>query len=185
MSSPADAFHEARERHESAGEHSPRWVPLAAAILAVLAAIAGFLGNLRSTAALFEKNEAAVATTHAADAWNEYEARSIKQNVYNAALLQAGAGDSATIRSRAAHEREAAGPAMAKAKAFEEEATRHNERSERLLQGHEILEVGVTLFEIAIVLVSITALVGSRLLLPVSLVAAGIGVVFTLVGALR
>ena len=71
---------------------------------------------------------------------------------------------------------------MKKAQGFEEEAARHNERSEKLLQQHETVEVAATLFEVAIVLVSITALVGSRLL-PISAgVAAVLGVVFFVVG---
>jgi hypothetical protein len=71
---------------------------------------------------------------------------------------------------------------MEKAKGFEEEAARHNEHSERLLKQHETIEVAATLFEVAIVLVSITALVGSRLL-PISAgIAAVLGIGFFAAG---
>ena len=72
-----------------------------------------------------------------------------------------------------------------KAKAFEDEAAHRNEQSERLLGQHETIEVGATLFEVAIVLVSITVLVGSRLLPFAGATAAVLGIVFFLLGLTR
>lgn len=183
MSSPSEAFREAHERHEAA-EHGQRWVPLAAAILAVLAAVSGFLGNLRSTEALVAKNDAIVAITRASDTYNEYESRSIKQHIYEAAIAAGRGGDVGKLHAVAAHEGEAKGPVLEKARRYDEDAARQNERSERLLHAHEILEIATTLFEIAIVLVSVTALVGSRLLPIVSLGAAAIGISVLITGAL-
>ena len=74
---------------------------------------------------------------------------------------------------------------MKKARGLEDEAVQHNEHSERLLKQHETIEVGTTLFEVAIVLVSITVLVGSRLLPFVSATAAVLGVVFFALGLTR
>ena len=68
------------------------------------------------------------------------------------------------------------------AHAFEADARRWSERSEQLLRQHETIEVGSTLFEVAIVLVSITALVGSRLLPITAGVAAILGMVFVVAG---
>jgi hypothetical protein len=185
MTSPADAFSDARERYEAAGERSPGWVPIAAAVLAVLTAISGFLANIRATNAIFAKNEAIVATTHAADTWNEYEARSIKQHIYEAASVTAASGNVARLRAVADHERTAARPVMEKARSYEEEAERDNARSERLLGSHEILEVSTTLFEVSIVLVSITALLGSQILPVVAAVASAAGLVILGVGLVR
>lgn len=184
MNSPSDAFREAHERHEAATEGGLRWVPLAAAVLAVLAAIGGFLANQRSTQALVAKNDAIVAVTRASDTYNEYESRSIKQHIYEAAIVAGRGGNVAKLHAVAAHESAAKGPVLEKARGYDEDAVRQNERSERLLHAHEILEIATTLFEIAIVLVSITALVGSRLLPIVSGGAAAIGVAVLIVGAL-
>ena len=184
MSSPSEAFREAHERHEAAVEHGLRWVPLAAAVLAVLAAISGFLGNLRSTQALVAKNDAIVAVTRASDTYNEYESRSIKQHIYEAAIAAGRGGDVAKLRAIAAHESQGKVPVLAKARGYDDEAARQNERSERLLHAHEILEIATTLFEISIVLVSVTALVGSRLLPVVSVGAAAIGIAVLIAGAL-
>ena len=57
----AKAFEEAHERHEH-GHEGASWVPLRGGARG-LAAVSGYLGNLRSTQALVEKNDAIVATT--------------------------------------------------------------------------------------------------------------------------
>ncbi|HEV3088407.1 MAG TPA: DUF4337 family protein [Candidatus Elarobacter sp.] len=181
--SAAKSFEEAHERHEH-GREGPRWVPIAAATLAVLAAIAGYFGNLRSTQALVEKNDAIVATTHASDTWSQYQAGRIKYYVATTALDQGvnAGGSIENLKKTAASETAKGPPLMEKAKGFEEEAARHNEHSERLLKQHETIEVAATLFEVAIVLVSITALVGSRLL-PISAgIAAVLGIGFFVAG---
>ena len=179
----AKSFEEAHERHEH-GHEGPRWVPIAAATLAVLAAIAGYFGNLRSTQALVEKNDAIVSTTKASDTWNQYQAGRVKYYVATTALAQGvnAGGNAAALKQTAASEKAKGPPLVEKAQAFEEEAARHNEHSERLLTQHETIEVATTLFEVAIVLVSITALVGSRLL-PISAgVAAVLGLGFFVAG---
>ncbi|HYW52404.1 MAG TPA: DUF4337 family protein [Dongiaceae bacterium] len=184
--SAAKSFEEAQERHEH-GHSGPRWVPIAAAVLAVLAAIASYFGNLRSTQALVEKNDAIVATAHASDTWSQYQAGRVKYYVATTAIAQGvSAGGDAKALDETAKKEEAKGPPlMEKAKGFEEESTRHNERSERLLRQHETIEVGATLFEVAIVLVSITALVGSRVLPITAGVAAVLGMAFFLFGLSR
>ncbi len=185
MSSPSEQFHEAHERHAAAGEHGPRWVPLAAAILAVLAALSGFVSNLRSTGALVAKNDAIIATAHASDTYSQYQAGRIKYYVYQAALDGGAARDTAKLGATAAAEKRKGPPLLAKARDFENEAERDDARSERLLGAHEIIEVATTLFEVSIVLVSITALVGSRLLPVAAGIASALGVAIFVVGVLR
>ena len=181
----AKSFEEAKERHEHHG--GPSWVPLAAAVLAVLAAISGYFGNLRSTQALVEKNDAIVATTHASDTWSQYQSERVKYYIATTAIDQGvnANGNAENLRQLADIEKKKAPPLMTQARAYEEEAKHHNERSERLLQQHETIEVGSTLFEVAIVLVSITALVGSRVLPYTAGGAAVLGMVFFLIGLTR
>jgi len=178
------SFEEAQERHEHAGHGGSRWVPIAAA---VLAAIAGYFGNLRSTQALFAKNEAIVATTHASDTYAQYQAGRIKYYIAQTALDQgvSATGNAKNLSAVVKGEKAKGPPLLEKAKQFEEEAAHQNELSERLLSQHETIEVGATLFEVAIVLVSITALVGSRLLPAVAGIAALLGMGFFIVGLTR
>lgn len=184
MSDPAKVFEEAHERHEAAGEHGPRWVPLAAAILAVLAAVSGFVSNLRATGALISKNDSIVATARASDTYNEYQAGRIKYYVYQAAIDADRGGNVAKLRGIADRQANKGAPLLAKARGYDEKALHENERSEHLLFSHEVLEVATTLFEVSIVLVSITALVGSRLLPIVAGTASVIGVIIFVIGAL-
>jgi hypothetical protein len=182
----ATSFEEAHDRHEH-GHEGPRWVPIAAATLAVLAAVAGYFGNLRSTQALIAKNDAIVATTHASDTFSQYQSGRIKFYLAQTALDQGvnAGGDRAKLQSTAEHEAAKGPPLLKKAKAFEDDAARQNERSGRLLGQHETIEVATTLFEVAIVLVSITALVGSRLLPITAGIAALLGIGFFVVGLTR
>jgi hypothetical protein len=143
------------------------------------------LSNIRATHAIVAKNDAIVATTRAADAWNEYDSRSIRQHIYEAAIVTAPASQTAHLRGLVAHEKAAAAPTLQKARGLEEEAERYNARSERLLGAHETLEIATTHFEISIVLVTMTALVGGRLLPLVAGIASTIGIVILIVGILH
>lgn len=184
---------EANERHEHAvGGHggavkSPhaRLVPIAAALLAVIAAIASLLANKSATEALQLKNEAILLRTEASDTYNFYESRSIKEHVYRAAA-EANPALSGSARAKlvdvATHERIEKGPLLEKARAQEENAKKASERSERASRAHEILEGGVTLFEVAIAVVSISALTSSTFLIYFGAFAAAGGLALTIYG---
>jgi hypothetical protein len=181
--SAVKTFEEAHERHEH-GHEGPRWIPVVAATLAVLAAVSGFLSNRNMTLALMAKNEAIHKTTLASDAYNEYQASRIKLAIAQTALDSGIApnGHPDRLKKIVDHESPKRKPLLAKARQFETESEQQNAASERLLRSHEIIEVAVTLFEISIVLVSITALVGSRLLPWVAGIASAGGVVFLVAG---
>lgn len=183
---------EANERHQHASGHGganqpshARLVPIAAALLAVIAAIASLLANKSATEALQLKNEAILLRTEASDSYNFYEARSIKENVYRAAA-DANPSLSTTARAKlietATHERVEKGPLLAKARAQEESAKKASADSERASHAHEILEGAVTLFEVAIAVVSISALTSSTFLIYFGALAAVGGLVLLVYG---
>jgi hypothetical protein len=182
VSDAAQTFHEAQERHEHGRDSAEKWVPVFAAILAVLSAVSGFLSNVRSTAALVAKNDAIVATAHASDTYAQYEAERQKFYAYQS-LVDAGiVKNVAKVRATADREAKKAPPLLAKAHRFEELSAHHDAHSDSLLASHERIEVAATLFEVAIVLVSISALVGSRLLPITAGVATAIGLVIFVAG---
>ncbi|HEY4441148.1 MAG TPA: DUF4337 family protein [Candidatus Elarobacter sp.] len=173
--------------HQVHAAEGPRWVPVAAATLAVLAALTGYLSNLRSTAALIAKNDSIVATTHASDTYAEYQASRLKFYVAQS-TLDGGVGSGGNperLRSNVKREAAKGPPLLDKAHAYEHDAASDDVRSEHLLAQHETFEIATTLFEVAIVLISITALVGSRLLVIVSGAAASLGLAIALYGLLR
>jgi len=184
--SAVKTFEEAHERHEH-GREGPRWIPVVAATLAVLAAVSGFLSNIRMTGALMAKNEAIHKTTLASDTYAEYQSSRIKFYIAQSAIDAGVAPNGHTEKLQAVidHESPKAKPLLKKARGFEKESEEQNVTSERLLKSHEIIEVAVTLFEVSIVLVSITALVGSRLLPWVAGIASASGIVILLVGLLK
>ena len=169
---------EAAERHEQYG--GSRFTPIAAAVVAVLAALANLVSNHRSVEALIAKNQAIVAFGHASDTYNYYEAKSIKQEVYRAAILSSGRKNLA-LQKVVDHEEESKKPVLERARGFEKQANDDDARSERLENSHKTLEVAVTFLEVAIVLLSISALAGT-IYLPViaaAAVACGLGFFFS------
>ena len=126
-------------------------------------------------------------TTLSSDAYAEYQSSRIKYYIAQTAI-DAGPGPNANVKklkSVIAHEEAKKDPLLEKAREYVAQAKEQNEVSERLLKSHEVIEVAVTLFEISIVLVSITALVGSRLLPWVAGIASAAGIVILLVGVLK
>ena len=182
------AFEEASEiggHGAHRAKHGATWVPIAAAVLAVVTAIFTLFTAQRSTESLVEKNEAILQTTRASDAYNEYEGRSIKQHIYEA-LVAAGIARNADALERVAqHERAAGKPVFVKAKLAEQRAAEANTRAARFRTQFVTMEVGITLLDISIVLVSISALVTTPVLTIVAGSAAAIGLLTCTVGFFR
>jgi hypothetical protein len=182
------AIDEAHERHElaeGAGHSVPRWIPVAAAVLALLAASTGLLANLRVTQSSATKSDAIILMERAADTYSEYNSRSIREHIYEAALEgTSDAKHAARLRSVADHERTAKAPLLKEARTLDTQSREATERAEHILVSHEILEIATTMFEIAIVLTSVTALVGTRLLPMSAAFATLLGVIIGLRGLL-
>ena len=178
--SPGELAQETVERHAGSGQ--PRWLAALAALLAVLAAVGTFLGSVRSTHALFAKSDATATILKASDAWNEYEARSIKQHI--AVTAEAAAGPQAVrkLQAVASHERQASIPAQERARKYEHEAAEFDAESRRYFRAHEVIEVATALFEIGIVLISLTALLSSNLLRAGAIAAGAIGTIVLAIG---
>jgi hypothetical protein len=175
------AVDQAKEHSEHAGGGAgSRRVFLLAAVLAVVAAIVSLLANQRATGALQAKNDAILAQARASDTYNYYEARSIKEHIYEAAIASNPAMAAATrsaLDKVATHEKTDKAPLLKKAQELEAASAAAEVKSERLMREHEILEASVTLFEIAIAIISISALANSRLLSVLGFIAAGGGIV--------
>ena len=180
-----DVMEKVTEDVDSAERYARRWVPIAAAVLAVLAAFANLLSSQRSTESLIAKNDAILATTSAADQYAFYQARRQRETIYRAAIDAGTSKNNAKLAAIAATEKAKEAPVLAKARKFEESAAASNERSERRLHAHEILEVAATLFEIAIVLVSISAIAASPVLTAVAAIGTIGGIVMLLYGMTR
>lgn len=180
------ALEEAIERHEGASR-GDRLIPISAAVLAVFAALATLFSSHASNSTITQKNEAILWQSKAADSYNYYEAKRIKLEV-NQALVRAGLVNSAGARAElsAIVRKEDVGSARVLKLAREQEALseQHSALSERSMHAYEWHEIAATLFEVSVVLVSITALTRTRVLLAAAGVASAVGLFFFVAGFL-
>lgn len=170
---------------QAASVHGHRIVPVAVAIVAVLAALGTLFTHHRSIAALTAKNEAILAQARASDAYGRYEAKQVRYQV-GTVLLQSGLPMEAparkTLQTLADRERDSSTALLAKAQAFETTSEEDDVKSEKIFKSYETLQFATTFFDISIVLVSISTLVRPRWFLAVGATLGTIGIVLLIVG---
>src|SRR5271165_4389946 len=115
-----EAHEHAEHAEHAAHENSPlvSQVTMTIAIMAVVAAIGASLETTEGDKTIVAKNEAVLQQNRATDAWNEYEAKSLKKNLYALAADQAGpkAADYAKVAAQNAEDQKTI---QAQAKGFE------------------------------------------------------------------
>ncbi len=156
-----------------------RFIAAISAIIAVLAALGTLLSHHRSIAALALKNDAIVTAAKASDQYTNFETKRVRASMYSTLLaaeliVKPEAKRSAQLALN--HEQSSSLAVLGDAKALDARVGAEQARSEVLLHSYETLELATTLFEIAIVLTSISALVGSRPLLWISVGSSALGI---------
>ena len=183
-----DALHALRamrERHDwlLSGE---RVAPVVAAIIAVFAAIATLFAHHASIRAIAEKNEAILFQAKAADQYNYFESKRIKaqldQGFIDSGIVASGTAGRRAMEGRIRQENSQADAVLAKAKELESESDAGIVLSERFMVKYENYQIAATLFEVSIVLASITALMRTRVFLTVAGGATLVGIGFFFVG---
>ena len=143
-------------------------VALVSAVIAVLAALGTLFAHHKSIQALAIKNEAIRDSIAASEQYAYYQAKRSRVGIYNA-LIDAGLARDATalgkLRSGVDHEERSSLAVMSDAKSLEAKADALQARSQNILTSFETFEIATTLFEVSIVLASISALTKIRLLL--------------------
>jgi len=160
-----------QRRREAAGEREeghgrPRWLDYLAvstALFAVFAAAAALAAGNYANEALFKANQGVLQQTRAVDAWSEFQADSIKKSQQNtlATLLPHVGGTPAEIKAandEAARRQGQQNALMQEAKARDAETVALNAESRAQLEHHHRFAVAVTLFQVAIGLAAIAAL---------------------------
>lgn len=185
MSSPSKQFEEATERHEHISGGGSRLVPLLSAIMAVLAAIGTLASHHRSIEAMMLKNDAILTTAKASEQYTTYQTKRVRVALYST-LLGADVITDAKARSSTqvslAHEQASSLAVLQDAKKIEDRALQEQERSELMINSFVTMEIGTTLFEIALVLSSISALTRSPVLLWGAVGASALGIVLLCAG---
>ena len=133
-------------------------VTLTIAIMAVIAAVGASLETTEGDKTIGAKNDAVLQQNQATDAWNEYEAKSLKKNIY--ALAADEGGPKAAVYARTAVQNADDQKSIAaKAKGFEaardtksEEAEVHERRHGRLTMASTLLHMAIAIATLAIIL---------------------------------
>jgi len=143
---------------EHGGEHGPSWtryLAISTALIAVLAAIASLLAGNWANDALLHKNEALLAQSQASDEYNYYQAKGIKKALaeYQFALTKDPADQTAVDKygQQQTDIKKTADEDVAK-------VGEANEAAEGQLEKHHNGALSVTLFQIAIALSAMSAL---------------------------
>ncbi|MBV8281045.1 MAG: DUF4337 family protein [Candidatus Eremiobacteraeota bacterium] len=190
---PEFLAHEGLEHAERAHEHLQgtsdpllRFIPIAAAILAVLAGLASLYGGRLAERQLELGSSAVLAQTRASDTWAEYQAQSLKAHINAAALaVAANASTRAKLAADMQSYRQRQPPLMQEATKLENERTQLLDSMDKVVTKKLDVDVGVALFQISIVLASVAAMTKRPPLFIAGLVGGAIGLIYCVVGLLR
>jgi hypothetical protein len=176
---PALEAHEHREHAEHAAHEKDDFiarVSITVAILAVLAATAGSLETVEASGAITASSEAVLAQDKATDAWNEYQADSLKKHVYG---IAAGAGGPHAPEYKATAKEQGDKQGEVRKRAAEDEGERDKlmAQSRAHERRHHWLTVAATLLEIAIAICTVAIVTRKRLFWTGSLALGAVGVV--------
>jgi len=183
--SSREGVEHAEQAHEAIGDsHHPllRNVPLIAASLAVLAGLSSLYSSRLGESMLSLKNEAVLAEAQASDGWAEYEADSVKAHLSQTAAL--GVTNPALHRRMTddyAEYRDRQQPLRAAALKKERERDADTAAAGKVENRKATFDASVALFEIAIVLASVAAMVRR----PWLAVSAGVFGIVAIIAAVR
>lgn len=157
---PALEAHEHAEHAEHAAHaHDPfiNQVSITIAVLAVLAAAVGSLETIEAGGAITSSSEAVLSQDKATDAWDEYQADSLKKHIYG---IAADAGGPKAQKYADTAKEQVAKQAEVKKTATENEAERdkllaasraHENHHHWLTAGATLLEIGIAICTVAII----------------------------------
>lgn len=137
------------EHAAHAGDPFITKVSVTIAFLAVIAATIGSLETIETAGVTVAKSEAVLAQNKATDAWNFYQARSIKGNMYEIAST-ANPDKAATFDAQAKKNRAEQDDIKRRAEEFEKKSEAALHRSEGHEHRHHILTIAVTLLQVSI-----------------------------------
>jgi hypothetical protein len=176
-----EAQEHAEHAEHAAHENDPfiSRVSITIAVLAVLAATVGSLETIEAGGAITSSSEAVLAQDKATDAWDEYQADSLKKHIYG---LAADAGGANAAKYAGTAKEQTGKQAEVKKTALEDEAERdkllgasrqHEHRHHWLTAAATLLEIGIAICTVAIITRRRTFWLGSLGLGVVGLVLCG------------
>ena len=151
--------HEAMVEHGAESDGLAQRVALTTAILATVGALFGFQSGELQSEAMLLKNDSITQITKATDAWNQYQAKSIREAI--AGSMAQLATDDKKKKDFLDKEKKYKGEKekiSVDALRFQADAATLSRESERQIPSHQNMALGVTLMQVAVALASITVL---------------------------
>jgi len=157
-------------KHTEETPHRARWLDYLAGstvLFAILAAVAALLAGNYANEALYKANQAVLLQTKAVDVWSEFQANSVKKYQARtlATILAHTGGKPAEItaaNTEATRRQKQQDALYPQARALDTETAALNKESDQQLHHHHRAAVAVTIFQVAIGLAAIAALLGRR-----------------------
>jgi hypothetical protein len=171
---PSPHDHAVEKAGHGGDEFSGR-IAVMTAILATLGAMFGYEGGATQNEAALLKNDAAIKTTKASDAWNYYQSKSNKQNLAELALTLPNIDQEKYKADIARYDTEKK-KIKEDAEKLEAEVDKLNEQSEEQMHHHHLWARATTAEQIAISLAAITLLTRKRWLQYAAYVVAATGI---------
>lgn len=177
---------ESIEEHEKAA--SPVWIrylSLATAIIAVVAAVASLESGSNSNEAILEKSDAMLSQAQASDQWAFFQAKGVKAAIAASqadALVESKPDAATLLHKKAADYAAEAATIQVEARRLEEKRDEANRACSDLMVHHHRFAIAVTLLQIAIALSAIAALTRRKPLWYLGLGVGGAGFLMFLAG---
>lgn len=170
-----EAHEHAHHASEAGGNPLIAQVTLTIAVLAVAAAVVASLETTEGDRAIVAKNDAVLEQNRATDAWNFYQAKSLKKNLYALAADQPGAKAASYAKVAAKNESEQ-GAIQKQAQELEARRDAANALGEGAERRHGWLTIAATLLHMSIAIATLAIILGRRWPWVSSLVLAAAGV---------
>ena len=154
-------------------------VSITVAILAVLATSVGSLETIETAGVTVAKNEAVLLQNKATDAWNFFQAKSMKKNMYEIAAASGGpkAEDFAKQAKRYGAEQN---DVKKQAEDFEKKSEERLHASDGHAHRHHVLTIAVTMLHISIAVATVAIITrGQRWPWYASMILAAVGLAVT------
>jgi hypothetical protein len=175
-----DALEHAEHSAHAAASGDPMTlrVTLSIAVMAVIAAFIGALGETEASHTFVEKNDAVLEQARASDAWANYQAESIKRHIYDVGAALAAMPDAAAkLKTQADKYRDEQPATQSEAQKHESDVTVHNTKAEGHFTRHHTLTVAEGLVHVAIAGASIALLARRRSVWYAALILTAAGIV--------
>lgn len=161
-----------------------RLVPLMAAVLAIFAGLSSLYAGRLGERALTLRNEAVLHEVNASDLWAEYQAESLKAHLYSISALAQSGKAAASMRAAAAKYRSEQPPLRDGAQRNEAQRDEALRASATIEKNKNLFQGALALFEIAIVVTSIAAMVKRPWLIVLATAGGVAGIVVCILGLL-